>query len=86
MTLEEKFIKKNSELKGKVIDEIKNVQQGLSKKNISQLESILDELNLMQKQKNLIICYPRIIVDSWDYSDQLGLELLQLSELYKKIK
>ena len=86
MILKEEFIKKNTELTRKVIEEIANVQKGLSKKNILQLNSILHELNLMVKQKNLNIYYPRIIVDSWDHSDQLGFELLELSDLYKKIK
>ena len=85
MILEE-FIKKNTELKRKVIEEIANVQKGMSKKNIIQLNSILHELNLMVKQKNLHIYYPRMIVDSWDHSDQLGIELLELADLYKKIK
>ena len=84
MTLEEKFMKKNVELKSKVLDEIKNVQQGLSMKSKLQLETILDELNIMEKHKNQNISYPRIIIDSWDYSDQLGSELIELVNLYKR--
>ena len=86
MRIKEAFIKKNTELKSKIIEEKANVQKGQSKKKILQLNSILHELNLMVKQKNLNIYYPRIIVDSWDHSDQLGFELLELSDLYKKIK
>ena len=84
MTLEEKFMKKNVELKSKVLDEIKNVQQGLSMKSMLQLETILAELNIMEKHKNQNISYPRIIIDTWDYSDQLGLELIELVNLYKR--
>lgn len=28
--------------------------------------------------------YPRGIIDSWDYSDQLGVKLLELLKLYNK--
>lgn len=35
--------------------------------------------------QHVILSYPRIIIDSWDYSDQLGVELVELAELYKKI-
>lgn len=85
MTIEEKFTKKNIELKSKVQTEIQNVQLGLSVKNISQLKTILNELNLMKENPNIHVTYPRIIIDSWDYSDQLGLELIELSDLYKKV-
>lgn len=85
MTIEEKFTKKNIELKSKVQTEIQNVQLGLGVKNISQLKTILNELNLMKENPNIHVTYPRIIIDSWDYSDQLGLELIELSDLYKKV-
>lgn len=61
------------------------MQLGLSVKNISQLKTILNELNLMKENPNIHVTYPRIIIDSWDYSDQLGLELIELSDLYKKV-
>lgn len=54
-------------------------------KNQPQLQTILTELQKSNTQKNVILSYPRIIVDSWDYSDQLGMELLELAELYRKI-
>ena len=85
MTIEEKFTKKNIELKSKVQTEIQNVQLGLGVKNISQLKTILNEINLMKENPNIHVTYPRIIIDSWDYSDQLGLELIELSDLYKKV-
>lgn len=50
-----------------------------------QLQIILKELQSSSKIKNMNLCYPRFIVDSWDYSDQLGIDLLELAELYKKI-
>lgn len=85
MTIEEKFTRKNIELKNKVQTEIQNVQLGLSVKNVSQLKTILNELNLMKENPHIYVTYPRIIIDSWDYSDQLGLELIELSDLYKKV-
>ena len=85
MSLEERFNKKNSELQQKIEVEIVKVKEGQSKRNMVQLQTILTELQKSNTQKNIILSYPRIIVDSWDYSDQLGVELVELAELYKKI-
>ena len=85
MSIEENFNKRNSELQQKIELEIEKVKVGQSKKNIVQLQTILTELQKSNTQKNIILSYPRIIVDSWVYSDQLGMELLGLAELYKKI-
>ena len=85
MPLEEQFIKRNGELQQKVKEEIEKVKEGQSERNMVQLQTILTELQKSNTQKNIILSYPRIIVDSWDYSDQLGMELLGLAELYKKI-
>ena len=85
MSLEERFNKKNSELQQKIEVEIVKVKEGQSKRNMVQLQTILTELQKSNTQKNIILSYPRIIVDSWDYSDELGVELLELAELYKKI-
>ena len=79
------FYKRNSELQQKIELEIEKVKVGQSKKNMVQLQTILAELQKKKKKKNVILSYPRIIVDSWDYSDQLGMELLELAELYGKI-
>ena len=85
MSLEERFNKKNSELQQKIKVEIVKVKEGQSKRNMVQLQTILTELQKSNTQKNIILSYPQIIVDSWDYSDQLGVELVELAELYKKI-
>ena len=85
MSIEENFNKRNSELQQKIKLEIEKVKMGQSKKNMVQLQTILTELQKKKKKKNVILSYPRIIVDSWDYSDQLGMELLELEELYRKI-
>ena len=85
MSIEENFNKRNSELQQKIKLEIEKVKMGQSKKNMVQLQTILTELQKSNMQKNVILSYPRSIVDSWDYSDQLGMELLELEELYKKL-
>ena len=85
MPLEEQFIKRNGELQQKVKEEIEKVKEGQSERNIVQLQTILSELQTSSRQKNIILSYPRIIIDSWDYSDYLGMELVELAELYKKI-
>lgn len=69
MSIEENFNKRNSELQQKIELEIEKVKVGQSKKNIVQLQTILTELQKSNTQKNIILSYPRIIVDSWDYSD-----------------
>lgn len=86
MTIEDKFYGKNRELQKKILIEIDNVKNGLSKKNISQLETILRELRNSEKDRGIALNYPRMIIDSWDYSDMLGVELIELAEMYKKIK
>ena len=83
MSLEERFNKKNSELQQKIEVEIVKVKEGQSKRNMVQLQTILIEAS--SRQRNVTLSYPRIIIDSWDYSDQLGVELVELAELYKKI-
>ena len=85
MSIEENFNKRNSKLQQKIELEIEKVKVGQIKKNMVQLQTILAELQKSNMQKNVILSYPRIIVDSWDYSDELGVELLELAELYRKI-
>lgn len=85
MSLEEKFKKKNSELQQKIKLELEKAKAGQSKKSIVQLQTILSELQKSNLQKDVVLSYPRIIIDSWDYSDQLGMELVEMAELYKRI-
>lgn len=69
--------------------EIELVNKGLKKRSIHQLETIINDVKIMIKIKdsNLFLpSYPRFIIDSWDYSDLLGIELLKFNELYRKIK
>ena len=64
MSIEENFNKRNSELQQKIELEIEKVKVGQSKKNIVQLQTILTELQKSNTQKNIILSYQRIIVDS----------------------
>ena len=85
MPVEEMFRRKNNELQQKVILEIEGVKDGQIKKNMLQLQSILKELQVSEYKKNMVLSWPGMIIDSWDFSDQLGIELMELVELYKKI-
>ena len=83
MSIEEKYKRRNVDVQQHVRSEIK---KGISEKNLVQLNGILEELEKMMDNKCLPLSYPRIIVDSWEYHDKLGMELLDLVELYKHWK
>ncbi len=86
MSIEEKYKKKNVDVQQHVRSEMENINRGISKKNLVQLNVILEELEKTLNNKCLSLSYPRIIVDSWDFQDKLGMELLDLAELYKRWK
>ncbi len=86
MSIEEKYKKNNVDVQQHIRCEMENIRKGISKKNLTQLKGILDELEKMLNNKYLPLSYPRIIVDSWDFQDKLGMELLDLAELYKRWK
>lgn len=86
MSIEDKFHNMNCNLQQKVLKEIEDVRNGLSKKNILQLETILSELRNSENERAIVLSYPRLIIDSWDYSDLLGKELIELAELYKRVR
>lgn len=85
MSLEEKYKKKCNELQKKIMLEIEKVKEGKSKRDRLHLQVILKELQESMTIKRMILSYPRLIIDSWDYSDELGIELMELAELYRKI-
>jgi len=83
------FEDKYVELFETVESEIELVNKGLKRRSIQQLETIINDLKIMIKIKdsNLFLpSYPRFIIDSRDYNDSLGIELLKFNELYRKIK
>ena len=84
MSLEE-YWKRNSILQEKVEAGIKKVKRVQRVKNMLQLQGILEELKNSCIKKNIPLYYPNVIVDSWDYSDPLGIELMELAALYEKI-
>lgn len=86
MSLEEKYKKKNVDVQKNIKAEIEKIKNGMSKKDMKQLNEILNELEKTLDNKNLPLSYPRIIVDTWDFQDKLGLELLDLADLYKRWK
>lgn len=86
MSVEEKYKYKNSELQKRIQSEIEDVKKGINKKSVEQLQGILIELKDIFDIKGKQLSFPRCIVDSWDYSDKLGLDLLDLAELYKRWK
>ena len=54
-----------------------------------QLEMIIRELDSMAEDKgqgSFHPYYPRGITDSWDYNDNLGKKLMQISDLYWKLR
>lgn len=79
------FNNKNVELQQKIKEEIEKVEAGKSSRNLIQLQTILEELRISNKIKEVPLSYPRIISDSWDYLDTLGIELMELAEIYKRI-
>lgn len=48
------------------------------------LNSIYQEIDTSEKVKNYQFYFPIIIIDSWDYADELGNKLLEYVELYHK--
>ncbi|WP_156011058.1 hypothetical protein [Streptococcus ruminantium] len=53
------------------------------------VDFILFEINSMLESLNTRIVifpnYPKIVIDAWDFDDELGLELLRLYKIYQKI-
>ena len=86
MSIEEEYKKKNIDVQQYIKSEMKNIEKGVSEKNFVQLSIILNELEKTLNNKCLSLTYPRIIVDTWNFQDKLGKDLLDLAELYKHWK
>ena len=87
MTDIKNFENKYSELVLVVKREIEMVEIGESKKSIQQLRTIINDMGKMNEARNtkqFMPSFPRFIVDSWDFNDSLGLELLKFYAAYKK--
>ena len=68
----------------KIDSEIERVNNGKSKKNIYQLNTIKKDLSRMKKFEDINIIYTRFIIDSWEQTDALGNELIELESIYIK--
>ena len=86
MSMDDKFYKLNKELQQSVKLEMEKVKKGESTKSLSQLSLILSELEKSYDTPNLNLSFPRVIVDSWDYSDELGVKLIIFADQYNNIK
>lgn len=85
MLKDKEFRKKNQELQKIVLDEIYKAESGVPSRNIYQLRTILKDLLMMEQRFGVALSYPRMIVDSWDYSDVLGNKLIELASMYEKL-
>ncbi|GAA0306182.1 hypothetical protein GGQ92_002892 [Gracilibacillus halotolerans] len=80
------FINEAEKAKIKLECEIKAHELGQGKDGtINQLENFYKDIELMIESKSHIPSYPRIITDTWDFNSELGIQLLDLYELYKKL-
>lgn len=68
----------------------------ISKLKVSSKQNHVMLLNLVVSEVSLLVksletkeefspSFPKVIVDSWDFDDDLGSELLELYQLYKRI-
>jgi len=81
------FIKEAEKLKTRLECEIKAHKLGQGKDGtISQLENFYKDIELMIESKSHFPSYPRAIADSWDFNSELGKQLLDLYEEYKKLR
>lgn len=85
MSLEKKFTEINFKIQDEVEQEIANIRKGISNKSEAQMDSILKELQMMREEKGRVLYFPRTIVDSWDFSDELGMKLMGLSDMYRRL-
>ena len=70
-------------------EEIIKAEQKIINKPIMQLRIIKQEVLIMKRVKNpkeFKPSYGMPIVDSWDYSDKLGIMLMELASLYERIR
>lgn len=88
MTVQERIDNLYREIKMKIQQEISEERKEGSKKSKQQLLTIMDEITKMSEIRNdkeFLPGYPRFIIDSWDFTDPLGIELINLFDIYKKL-
>lgn len=79
-----------TEVKNLLLEEIENHKSGNGKDgNVIQLNSFINDIDRMigATSSNVFTpAFPHVIVDSWRMDSKLGEQLLNLFELYKKVK
>ena len=72
-----------------IVKRINGVYEEGGNANYSICESdkrlIIEELLQMKERKVRVLSFPRIIIDTWDYANPLGEELLELKDAYLRI-
>ena len=86
MKIEDKYLDFNLKIQNQLKEKLEKIRKGESKHEFHQIYHILQEVKRMETEKGLTPYYPRIIVDSWDYNDVLGMDLLKLVNLYKGLR
>lgn len=85
MRPEERYKKENLRLQECIREQLEACKT-LSEARTHSLIAILEELEKTLDRKGIPLCYPRIIVDLWEFEDELGQRLLALAALYEKWK
>lgn len=70
----------------KIIDNDNKNEFNINKQQLIKVKEELIFMSLCNNKKKIIPSFPRMIIDSWDYNNPLGIKLLKLYESYKKIK
>lgn len=83
------FLQKSNKVLLEIDTEINAHRNGAgSISTIAQLETIKKQVNCMIRNlssNKFMPSYQRMIIDSWDYSNNLGIQLLALYEEYLKL-
>ena len=74
------------ETKALVQKEIKNKDNRPDFILEKQLYLILEELDKMERIRDIHLFYPKGIADTWDYSNPLAIRLLELLESYRELQ
>ncbi len=79
------FKKNVEQIKFLLNEEIELIKSGHSNKNVEQIKTILydvENMDIIRNSKLYRPVFDKIIIDSWDYSDGLGIKLLRLFKVY----
>lgn len=88
MNKKENFISQCNITEEKLIIEKQLINNGGSTIPLKHIENVLTEIDKMKNNMSpeiFIPYYPRGIVESWDFNNKLGSDLLELASLYMKL-